>query len=93
MIKEGCLQDVDEIYGMHNFPGMAFNQIHCIPGPHMAEGSWIKITVIGKGGHGSDPKLSNNPIIPSAKIYLKYLALIDKCKAEGHVFNTTMPKF
>jgi len=43
----------------------------------MAEITRPKITIIGKGGHGSDPKLSNNPIIPASKIYLRYLALID----------------
>jgi len=24
MIKEGCLNDVDEIYGMHNLPAIPF---------------------------------------------------------------------
>ena len=46
----------------------------------MAEGNLIKLTIIGKGGHGSDPKLSNNPIIPTSKIYLRYLELIDEFK-------------
>ena len=43
----------------------------------MAECSIITIEIIGKGGHGSDPSLSNNPIIPATKIYLRYLELID----------------
>ena len=59
----------------------------------LAEMVNVKITITGKGGHGSDPKLSNNPIIPSTRIYLKYLELVDKFKAKGHDFNTTLPMF
>jgi len=92
MIKDGCLDYVNEIYGMHNFP-LPKVEIHCIKGSNFAEATSIRITIIGKGGHGSDPKLSNNPIIPASKLYLKYLSLIDKYKAEGHVFNSTLPMF
>ena len=93
MIKEGCLDKVDEIYGMHNYPAIPAGEIHCIPGPCLAESNVMEITIIGKGGHGSDPKLSNNPITPASKIYLRYLGLIDKFKEEGHDFNSTMPVF
>jgi len=93
MIEEGCLKGVNEIYGMHNYPLCPEGEIHCISGPVMAEISHLSITIIGKGGHGSDPKLSNNPIIPSTRIYKKYLELIDVLKEEGHVFNTTLPMF
>jgi len=44
----------------------------------MASVAFISITVIGKGGHGSDPKLSNNPIIPSTNIYIRFLELVDE---------------
>ncbi len=93
MIKEGCLEGVDEIYGMHNYPGIPFQQMHSIPGPNMAEVTRPKITIIGKGGHGSDPALSNNPIIPAFKIYKRYLKLMDEEKSNGHVFNSTLPVF
>ena len=59
----------------------------------MAEYSDMNITIIGKGGHGSDPKLSNNPITPSTIIYRKYLELVKNLKEKGHLFNTTLPMF
>jgi len=43
----------------------------------MAECIIIKIIITGKGGHGSDPKLSNNPILPSTDIYTRYLDLLE----------------
>jgi len=59
----------------------------------MAEITRPKITIIGKGGHGSNPAYSNNPIIPAIQIYKKYIKLVDKYKLEGHVFNSTLPIF
>ena len=93
MIKEGCLDNVEEIYGMHNYPKLPAGEIHLMPGQMMAEITRPRITIIGKGGHGSDPKLSNNPITPASQIYLRYLKLIDKFKENGHDFNSTMPVF
>jgi len=58
----------------------------------MAEIYVFKITIIGKGGHGSDPKLSNNPITPSVKIYLRYLDLLKRLKFK-HKINSTLPFF
>ena len=53
----------------------------------------MKITVIGSGGHGSNPGLSNNPIIPAVNIYQKFLKLVETFKEKGHNFNTTLPMF
>ena len=47
MIKEGCLNGVDEIYGMHNYPFGKKGSVECIPGPTMAEMSHLSITIIG----------------------------------------------
>ena len=83
MIKDGLLNGVDEIYGMHNMPRHGEQEIHCIVGPNMAEMTIIKITVIGKGNCGRydfDRKLLNNPIGPSTQIYQRYLQLIDDYK-------------
>ena len=49
MIKDGCLDYVNEIYGMHNYH-LPLGEIHCIEGPNKSERSIIEITIIGKGG-------------------------------------------
>ena len=77
MIKDGLLNGVDEIYGMHNLPCFGEGEIHCINGSEMAEITKINLKIIGKGGHGSDPKFSINPITPSTRIYIRYLELIE----------------
>lgn len=36
MIKEGCLEGVDEVYGFHNIPQFNEGEIRVCPGPIMA---------------------------------------------------------
>lgn len=53
MIKERCLDGVDEVYGFHNIPNFTEGDIRICEGPIMAEVTIVKIKVIGRGGHGS----------------------------------------
>ena len=55
MIKEGCLKDVDEVYGFHNIPNFDEGDIRVCEGPFFASETSVEIKVIGQGGHGSTP--------------------------------------
>lgn len=68
MIKEGCLQGVDEVYGLHNMPDFPEGQIRTIPGPFFAQPSVVKIKVKGRGGHGSVPHKLVDSIACAAQI-------------------------
>ena len=56
MIKEGCLEGVDEVYGYHNWPAFTMGHLLVKPGPVMAHTTELRITIEGKGGHGSQPQ-------------------------------------
>ena len=47
MIKEGCLEFVDEIYGYHNIPNFDEGDIRVCEGPFFARSSTVKIYVNG----------------------------------------------
>ena len=47
MVKEGCLEGIDEVYGYHNFPNFEEGDVRVVPGPIMAKGTTVKIRVIG----------------------------------------------
>ena len=55
MIKEGCLKDVDEVYGFHNIPNFDEGDIRVCEGPFFAAETAVEIKIIGQGGHGSTP--------------------------------------
>jgi metal-dependent amidase/aminoacylase/carboxypeptidase family protein len=47
MVKDGCLDGIEEIYGYHNIPDFDEGDIRVIPGPIMASSTTVKIRVFG----------------------------------------------
>ena len=68
MIKEGAMEGIDEVYGLHNAPNVRAGEIRVRPGPVMASISGVKIRVTGKGGHSSVPHFFNDVISAGANI-------------------------
>jgi len=83
MIKEGCLDGVDEIYGLHNWPFMKVGTFAVKSGAMMAEVSIINITVHGKGGHGSAPEKAVDPLQVAIQFFLQHNLLNQAFKREG----------
>ena len=70
MIKEGCLDLVDEVYCLHNFPNFTEGDIRVIEGggAMMASRTMVKITLKGKGGYGSLPHKTNDVITAGSAV-------------------------
>lgn len=61
---------VDEVIAAHVWADIPTGEISIVKGPRMAAGSSFTIEVEGRGGHGSRPDLSIDPIKPAANILL-----------------------
>ncbi len=70
MIKDGLISrfGIDEVYGMHNYPGIPLGQFAIRPGPMMAAADHIEIDLEGKGGHAARPHLAVDTILVGAQI-------------------------
>jgi len=69
MIKEGCLDGIDEVYGFHNIPNFDEGDIRTCKGGFFAASTSVQITIIGQGGHGSTPhKCAKDPISASTSL-------------------------
>lgn len=55
MIKQGAMDHVDNVFGMHIWSGLPSGKISCEAGSRMAAADIVKIHFKGKGGHGSMP--------------------------------------
>ena len=62
MIEEGCLENVTEVWGLHNIPWDPIGQVYVKSGPFFACVSVYVVTIEGKGGHSSLKKQLNNPV-------------------------------
>lgn len=70
MIEDGLFETVriDEIYGIHNLPGLAVGRIAVCPGPVMAAADRFRIEIDGRGGHAALPHQTVDPIVAAAAI-------------------------
>src|SRR3984957_3732091 len=70
MVKDGLITRfaIDEVYGMHNFPGLPVGEFAIRLGPIMASADHIAIELEGKGGHVARPQHSIDTILVGAQI-------------------------
>ena len=70
MVKEGLFErfPANEIYALHNWPGLPPGKIAVGTGPMMAATDEIQITVRGRGGHAAMPHLVVDPVVACAHI-------------------------
>jgi len=66
MIKGGCLENVDEVYGLHTINDYTEGEIRTCEGTILAVDTSVSIKIIGKGGHGAEPDTVRDPIICAA---------------------------
>ncbi len=70
MIEDGLMQrwGIDEVYGMHNWPGLPVGEFAVRAGPQMASPDKFEIEVRGKGGHGAMPHKGVDSTLVAAQI-------------------------
>jgi hippurate hydrolase len=70
MVKDGLISrfGIQEVYGMHNYPGLPIGQFAIRPGTMMAAADHLQIEIEGKGGHAARPHLSIDTILVGAQM-------------------------
>jgi amidohydrolase len=80
MVKDGLMERfaIEEVYGMHNFPGLAVGQFAIRPGPLMAAADRIGIEITGVGGHAARPHVAVDPILVGAHIVSQVQSIVSR---------------
>ncbi len=70
MVEEGLFDrfPANEVYAVHNWPGLPPGQMAVRPGPVMAATDEIVVLVKGKGGHAAMPHLTIDPVVVTAHV-------------------------
>ena len=70
MVREGLFQRfaMDQIYALHNWPGLPPGKIAVRAGAMLAATDEIRIEVTGRGGHAALPHLAVDPVVVAAHI-------------------------
>jgi hippurate hydrolase len=59
---------IQEVYGMHNRPGLELGRFEITKGPAMAAADRIHIKIEGKGGHAAAPHNVNDPLVAACQL-------------------------
>ncbi|TCR61408.1 M20 aminoacylase family protein [Bosea sp. BK604] len=70
MCKDGLMErfGVQEVYGLHNMPGLPVGKFAIRKGPMMAAADRFLIKIEGRGGHAAKPNETNDPLIASCHL-------------------------
>jgi hippurate hydrolase len=70
MVDDGLMErfKIDEVYGMHNYPGMPVGQFGIRAGAMMAATDFVSIDIEGIGGHAARPHLGIDTVLVGAQI-------------------------
>jgi hippurate hydrolase len=65
MVEDGMLErfGIQEVYGMHNWPGVPVGHFAIRPGPVMAAADRFEIAIEGHGGHAAHPHKSVDSLL------------------------------
>jgi len=68
MVADGLFElfPCDAVYGLHNMPGLAIDEMAVVEGPQLASSDSWRITFRGIGTHGAKPHLGRDPITAAA---------------------------
>ncbi|MEP1538249.1 MAG: M20 aminoacylase family protein [Paracoccaceae bacterium] len=65
MCQDGIMDryDIDQVYALHNVPGLELGGFYTTPGPIMAAVDTFTINITGQGGHAAMPQEAKDPIV------------------------------
>ncbi len=80
MVEDGMMDrwNIQEVYGMHNQPGMAVGQFGLRPGPLMASSDRLHVTIEGKGGHAAKPHKCIDTVLVGAHIITNLQSIVSR---------------
>ncbi len=72
MVNDGMMERfaIDEVYGLHNWPGLPVGSFAIRPGAFFAAADLLDITVTGKGGHAAKPNETADPVVAASAIVM-----------------------
>ena len=70
MVEDGLMDQfaIEEVFGMHNTPGLPVGHFAIRSGPIMASADRIFIDIEGRGGHAAKPHLSIDTVLVGAQM-------------------------
>jgi amidohydrolase len=80
MVQDGLMDRfrIEEVYGMHNYPGLPVGEFALRSGPLMAAADRLTIEIEGRGGHAARPHIAVDTILVGAQIINQIQSIVSR---------------
>ncbi len=78
MIEDGCLDNIDEIYGIHLWNYQPVGEVGVKAGPVLAAADMFDITIKGIGGHGAAPQGTIDTVVVASHLIQAFQTIISR---------------
>ncbi|MDY8047490.1 M20 family metallopeptidase [Paenibacillus polymyxa] len=78
VIKDGVLEGVDVIYGIHLWTPFPVGTAASCVGPLMAAADDFYIEITGKGGHGGMPQSTNDSVVAGSALVMQLQSIVSR---------------
>ena len=80
MLQDGLLErfGVQEVYGLHNMPGIPIGKFAIRPGPLMAAADRFDIEIEGKGGHAARPHEGVDTLLVACQVVTALQSIVSR---------------
>jgi amidohydrolase len=78
MIKEGAFEGIDAVFGLHLWQPLPTGTVGIVKGAMMAQPDKFEILVKGKGGHGSMPHTTVDPILVASHLVVNIQSIASR---------------
>lgn len=105
MLDDGLLDrwGIQEVYGLHNWPGLPVGQFAVREGAQMAAADFFEITIQGKGGHAALPHQALDTTLAASHVVVALQSIASRnvdplktvvvsvcgIRSDSHTFNVT----
>lgn len=80
MVEDGLMQrfGIQEVYGLHNMPGLPVGEFAIRPGPMMACADEFDIVIKGLGGHAAMPHVCTDSVVVASHVVLALQSIVSR---------------
>lgn len=95
MCDDGMMErfGIQEVYGMHNWPGVPVGTFAIRPGPFFAASDAFDIVIEGKGGHAAKPQEAIDPTLVASHMVLALQSIVSRNADPVHQMVVSVTSF
>ncbi|HSJ38680.1 MAG TPA: amidohydrolase [Planococcus sp. (in: firmicutes)] len=78
MVKQGAMEGVDNVFGIHIWSQSPTGKVSCTPGPSFASADIFTVRLTGRGGHGAMPQACIDATVMASSFVMNVQSIVSR---------------